>query len=332
MSHFVQSVFQSGQARFRPASALGTLFCLLTLSGCLPQSPPQASGTLARDRISLTATRNEIIQSLPVAEGAAVKRGEVLVVFSTQAQQIELRQALASRDQAKAALAKLRNGERVEDIEAAKANLENAQVKLTDAKRNYQRIAALAKKKLVAQSEKDNALADRDAAQASFDAANQQWKKAAQGYRQEDIDEAKANLAAAQAAVDLQRYRLSELTIVATRDGILDALPYNLGERVPANQVVAIIQANTRPYSRVYLPEPYLAKFPVGTRVTVHIDGMPQSVTGTIRWISVEPAFTPYRSMNQADRSRFVYLTKIDLPETTRHLPSGIPLEVDLGE
>ncbi len=303
---------------------------LLLVSACTPDAPKQASGIIERDRISLTATANEIIEVLPVAEGSDVTKGQALVKLSHYKQQAQLEQATATRNKAQAALDKLLNGERIEDINAARATLNNARVKLNDAEKNYRRIEQLAKQKLVSQSERDNAQAERDAARASYDVADQAWKKASGNARSEDIDAARAELNAAQASVDLQQQTLDELTIVATRDGILDSLPYNLGERVPVNGVVAIIQAAAHPYARVYIPEPYRVKFPVGTEATVHVDGIDKPLTGKVRWISVEPAFTPYSSMSEADRSRFVYLTEIDLPEGSESLSAGIPVRVDL--
>lgn len=43
---------------------------LLALLGCMPQQTPQALGTLERDRVSLTATANEIIRKNIGTRGA----------------------------------------------------------------------------------------------------------------------------------------------------------------------------------------------------------------------------------------------------------------------
>ncbi|MGU3846165.1 hypothetical protein ACVZHT_31915, partial [Vibrio diabolicus] len=102
----------------------------------------------------------------------------------------------------------------------------------------------LVRKKLISQSEKDSALEARDSARAELDSAKEEFSKLTAGSRLEDIEQAKAALMAAKAEVALQEQKLAELTITATRDGTLDNLPYNLGERVPVNGVVAVIQAN----------------------------------------------------------------------------------------
>lgn len=306
------------------------LLLLLFLSGCILNEKNQAKGTLERDRITLSATSNEIIQSLPIIEGSSVKKGDVLVQFETQRQQAMLAKAVAQQAQAQANLEKMLNGERIEDIEAAKANLDSAKAQLTDTQKTYDRMLELVAQKYVSQASADNALAQKDAAQAAFDAAEQNWKKLSQGSRQEDIDATKAALEAADAEVAYQQQIFNNLTVKATRDGILDSLPFNEGERVAVGSTVAIIQADTKPYGRVYVPEPYLATLTKGKPVIVHIDGVADAIAGTVRWVSVEPAFTPYTNMSEADRSRFVYLVEINLSDDALSLAAGIPIQMDL--
>ncbi|MFV0573973.1 MAG: HlyD family secretion protein [Vibrio sp.] len=304
---------------------------LVGLTACSPNKQNQATGTLERDRISLLATASEIVIATPIAEGSKVTKGQVLVQLDPTSQKTVLAKARAENAQAKANLAKMINGERPEDIDAAKANLANAKAKLVDAQKQYVRMSELVNKKLVAISERDNALADRDAAQGTYDSAYQTWQKLTKGNRVEDIEAAQAQYAATQAEVKLQKHKLDELTIVATRDGVLDSLPYNQGERVPDRGVVAILQSQARPYARVYVPEPYKNQIHAGKILSVHIDGVDQTFEGKVRWVSVDAAFTPYNNMTEEDRSRLVYLTEIELPETAENLVSGIPLQVDLG-
>ncbi len=67
----------------------GTLIIAL-LSACSKDNTHQALGTLERDRVTFTATSNEIIRALPVKEGSLVSEGEVLVQLDTKNQQAVL--------------------------------------------------------------------------------------------------------------------------------------------------------------------------------------------------------------------------------------------------
>ncbi|ENM3735587.1 hypothetical protein VCSRO46_1219 [Vibrio cholerae] len=309
--------------------SIASLLALL-LSACSAENPPQALGTLERDRITFSATSNEIIRELPISEGEHVKVGDVLVKLDSQIQTTLLTQALAQQAKAQASLNKLTNGERPEDIAVAQARVAKARAQHKEAELTLNRKAELVAKRLISQSEVDAARSARDSAQAELASAHEEFTKLTAGARIEDIEQAKAELAVAQANVTLQQQKLDELTILATRDGILDSLPYHLGERVANNAVVAIVQADRLPYARVYVPATHRAAFVVGQTVTVHVDGIKDQYQGKIRWVANEPSFTPYYALTEKERSRLMYLAEVDLPESAMDLPSGLPAQVDL--
>ena len=142
--------------------SLGALLLLLPLLvACAPDDSSQALGTLERDRVTFSATSNEIIRALPVKEGSQVKIGDVLVRLDTTSQEAMLAQAIAQQAKANAYLTKLTNGERPEDIAVAQAKVTLATAKLTEANKNYRRKAELVSKNLISESEKDTALSAR---------------------------------------------------------------------------------------------------------------------------------------------------------------------------
>lgn len=302
----------------------------LSIIGCDQNAPSQALGTLERDRVTLTATANEIVRELPIKEGQYIEKGDVLVKLDTTQQHAILARAMADEAKADAYLLRLTNGERAEDIAAAQAKLSRANAMLVEAKISYQRTSKLVLQKLASLAEKDKARAENDGAQADYDSAKENYAKMTNGERPEDIKQAQASLAAANAEVALQQQILSDLTVTATRNGVLDSLPYNVGERVPMNGIVAAIQADTVPYARVYVPEPYRVKLKAGDNLVVHVDGLDNTFTGTLRWIATEPSFTPYYALNEEDRARLVYLAEIDLPIEGKDLPAGVPAQVEM--
>ncbi len=52
--------------------SIASLLALL-LSACSAENPPQALGTLERDRITFSATSNEIIRELPMQKASTLK-------------------------------------------------------------------------------------------------------------------------------------------------------------------------------------------------------------------------------------------------------------------
>lgn len=314
--------------RYRPLYLVPAL--LLLLAACSEEAANQALGTLERDRIVLKATADEIIVQEPVPEGTVVSAGTVLVKLDDRQQQAIVARARAEVARAQASLEELRNGARVEDIAAATAQVSGAQAELVEAKAQFVRTSELRKQKLAAQANLDRAIAKRDAAEAALSSARENLLRLTNGTRPEQLDQGKAILDAAKAQLALEEYRLSELTVIATRDAYLDSLPWNVGERVSRGATLAVLLADNKPYARVYVPEPWRASLRIGDKRPVRIDGVDKALTGQLRWIATDPAFTPYYALNASDRARLVYLAEFDL-DNADDLPTGVPAQVLLS-
>lgn len=303
------------------------LLCAL-VSACDNHNDHLALGTLERDRVAHTATVNEVIVALPISQGSEVKAGDLLVKLDDRQQSAVVAQAEADVTRADANLEKLRNGAREEEVAAAQAKVEGARATLVDAQRTYARNRDLAARQMVSQAEVDRSLAARDTAGANLRSAQEQLRELTNGTREEDLRMASAELDAAQARLVSERKRLEDLTISSTRDGVLDSLPWNLGERVTVGSPVAVVLAGRAPYARVYVPEPYRVQIKEGDRLAVRVDGLAETIDGTVRWISNDPAFSPYYALNQEERSRLMFLAEVQLPESASDLPNGVPVQV----
>jgi len=289
-----------------------------------------ALGSLERDRIAHTATVNEVVVALPIAAGQQVTKGQVLVELDKTQQLAQVARANAELLKAQANLTKLQNGARPEEVAVALSKVTGAKASLLESETDYKRIQKLAKKHLSSQATLNKALAKRDENSANLQSAQETLKKLTNGTRVEDLAIGKAQLNAAQAVLASEKKKLKDLTITATRDGILDNLPWNLGERVTMGSPLAIVLAGKAPYARVYVPETYRVKIKVGQILPVHIDGLTKTISGKVRWIANEPAFSPYYALNQKDRARLMYLTEVQLPESQQNLPNGLPAQVEL--
>lgn len=303
---------------------------MLCLTGCAGDSSPVALGTLERDRIAHTATASEVVIALPVAQGERVTKGDVLVQLDGSQQLALVAKAQANVSEAKAQLEKLHNGARAEEVAAASAKLSGAKAELMERRASHTRIKNLASKSMVSAAELDRAIALKDSAAAAVQAANEELHKLTNGTRPEDVLIGEAHLAAMQAILASENKKLADLTIVATRNGLLDNLPWNLGERVTQGSPLAIVLAGVAPYARIYVPEPYRVNIAIGDDLVIHVDGLEKEIIGTVRWIASEPAFTPYFALNQTERARLMYLAEVQLPDSFAKLPNGIPVQVEL--
>lgn len=306
-----------------------TVVLLALLGACSREQPQEILGTVERDRLELVAESNERIVEIRVREGDRVAADAILVVQEAGTIQPRLEQAQAVKTEAERNLADLQAGPRSREIDEARAALAGAESALHRDLAEYQRVEALVARKLLSASELDRARAQRDASRASRDAARSRFELLREGTRAEQIAAARAAVAGAEAALAEVRTVADRYTVRAPRAGIVEALPYELGEQPAPGRAVAILLADGAPFARVYVPEPLRTRFLPGARVEVRVDGEATPFRGVVRYVAAEAAFTPYYSLTQKDRSRLAYLAEITLddPEAAR-LPAGVPAQV----
>ncbi|MED5511495.1 MULTISPECIES: HlyD family efflux transporter periplasmic adaptor subunit [Pseudoalteromonas] len=300
----------------------------LVITACSDSNEGVALGTLERERVIHPATTNEILIDLPVSAGQLVEKGQVIAKFDAELQQAIVAKAQAQLAQATAFLEKTLNGARPEEVAAASAKVAAANAAYTQSEANFRRAKTLVKDKLASQETLDSATAARDETFANLESAKQNLNELTNGSRVEDINSAKAQVQAAEAELKVQQKYLSDLTIKAMRAGRVDNLPWHVGERVTKGSPVVIVQANSAPYARVYIPEPYRAKLNQGMTLTVRVDGIDKDIQGELTWIATEPAFTPFYALNQEERARLMYLAEVTLPTSENNLPTGVPAQV----
>jgi HlyD family secretion protein len=305
------------------------LAALLLAAGCTRETPVEIHGTVERDRLELIAESNERIVEVAVHEGDRVPAGAVLVRQEAGTAQPRIDQSRAALVEAQRRLADLEQGPRQREIDEARAALTGAESELQTALSDFKRVDTLVQRKLLSESDRDQARARRDSARAARDAAKARYELLQQGTRSEQVAEARAAVTRATAALAEIETVAARYTVTAPRAGIVEALPYKLGERPAAGRPVAIMLADGVPYARVYVPEPLRASFVAGTRVQAAVDGTRTRIAGTVRYISAEAAFTPYYALTQKDRSRLAYLAEITLDDANAAaLPAGMPIQV----
>lgn len=303
----------------------------VSLLACQPQEPPSAFGTLERERVLLTAPATELILTQSALEGSKIKAGQPLLQLDPQLQQLKVDKAKAEVQRAQAALELLLQGNRAEQIAAAAARMEQARLKRNDSVRQLNRATQLRAQKLIAQADLDAAELSAQVARAQYADVDQQLQELQAGSRPELVTQARFSLDSAQQTLNAELKLLADLTLLASRDGVLEDLPYHIGERVPQGAALAVIAADAAPYARVYLPQTALSQFRTGQQVQIRVDGHSQPIAGTVRKIATEASFTPYFALHQAERAHLMYVTEISL-HTELTLATGLPVQLELPE
>jgi HlyD family secretion protein len=312
-------------------SACLLIIATATLGGCGTSNSDFLPGTIERDRIEVSAETTDPIVERRVNEGQVVKRGDILLVQDTVIARAQMDAAQATVAQQQAQLSERTAGARSEDRAAARARVERARVQLQVETREWQRLNELVGQKLISESALARQKGLSDAAAASLREAEQALAALMHGTRPEQIAQARQSLEQARAQQRELAASTGRLTVAAPVDGIVDALPYQVGERPARGGALAVLLASGAPFVRAYLPEPRRAGVKVGVRARVHVDGVSTPFDGVVRYVSSEAAYTPYYSLTAADRGRLAFRLEVTVSgDAAKSLPSGLPADVEL--
>lgn len=306
-----------------------TGLCML-LAGCSTgESGDRVVGELASDRVELVAESNEPITEIRVAEGARVEAGEVLVVQDPTRAAARLAEAEAGLMHARGRLEELLRGPRDEQIEAARANFDAAEQDRVFLAAEFERIREIAARDLASPEALDRARRDLETANATLELRRAELAERLAGTTVEELTQAEAVVAEHAARVQVAEIDLERLELRAPVAGVADSRLFEVGERPAAGQPVMILLSGAQPHARVYVPERLRVHVAPGRKAALYIDGLDAPVSGTVRWVSNEAAFTPYEALTERDRGRLSYEAKIDIDDRTRRLPDGVPLEAE---
>jgi HlyD family secretion protein len=307
---------------------------LLMLAGCGIETDSQVTlGTLERDRLELPAESNEPIIEIAVREGMAVDAGQILLRLDPARAAARLATLRAQVSVARHRLTELVHGPRAEEVLEARARLAGAESALRTESSEYARQQELLAKNLSSPSAVERQRFLRDRAESAREEAAAELTLLLKGTRVEELDQARAALEQAEAELRQNEISAERLTVRAPRAGVIEALPYKLGERPLAGAAVVVMLADGAPYARVHVPQPMRSRLRAGMAAQVRVDGYAEPFAGELRYISADAAFTPYYALTQKDRSRLSYLAEVTLtgPDAAG-LPTGIVVEVSFPE
>jgi HlyD family secretion protein len=313
---------------FRRAFAIALL--TLAATACHRSGETPMLGTLEWDRVAVAAEVSEPILAIAAHEGDSAKAGDPILTLDPRRTDAELAQATADARKATAALDELRHGSRIETIDAARAALAGAVSTQTNARRERDRIAEIRKRGLVAQADLDNAETALRTATAQANSTRANLDELLHGTRVEDIEQAEAALAAAEAAVQHLSLTRARLDVRAPVDGRVDALPFKLGDQPPLGATLVSLLSGAAPYARIYVPASRRAHLAQGVHCRVRVEGVDGTFAATIRSLRSDPAFTPYFALTGDDASRLAYRAELVLEgDAAKKLPAGLPAQAE---
>jgi len=301
------------------------------LSGCdTSDESDRMVGLLESDRIEITAEVSEPIIERGVIEGQLVIKGQVIIRQDTSRVLSRIEEADATLQQTRARHDELVRGPRREQILAAQARVQGAQKELAFRETDLARAEEIFSRQLASPELRDRALVARDSASANLDNLEARLDELLAGTTAEELRQAEAAVRQAEARLQSVQIDLERHTALAPSNGVIDSLLFEPGERPVPGQPMAILLSGDQVYARIYVPEQLRVHVRPGTEAKVYVDGLDKILSGRVRWVASESAFTPYFALTEHDRGRLSFAAKVDILDAGERLPDGVPVEVEL--
>lgn len=172
-----------------------------------------------------------------VEKGDHVRRGQIVVRLEDREYRAQWEQAQFAYEAAQAQLLELERGSRPEEIERARADVEGAQAQLRTDEAQLHRVESLVQEGVMPNQSLDEARGRYDTSRASLAALKQTYELIRQGPRQEQIENARSEVARAKAAMEYARTILDAAEIRVPSDGTILERNVEQGEMVTTSFV-----------------------------------------------------------------------------------------------
>jgi len=270
------------------------------------------------------------LQSMSFEEGDSVQAGDLLATLDAKPLQDAVAIAEAGVLQAQARLSRFNTGSRPQEIQQAQARLEEAQAALANAVQELNREKELYASGLNSKRALDAATAQHDQAAARVAANKEALALAVEGFRKEDIAEAKAGLTAAKAQLEQVMTQLADTRLLAPSSGVIQTRVREPGAMLAVGSPVYTLSLTETVYVRAYVGESQLGKVVAGARVTVTTDSSAQRYEGQVGFVSPRAEFTPKTVETTELRTDLVYRLRIVVANPGDGLRQGMPVTVEL--
>ncbi len=229
------------------------------------------------------------IQKVSVVEGVRVRRGEQLVVLDSRLAEADLAKAKASVAEKEATLARLKRGYLPQEIEAARQEVRKCDEQADSIAREVAAVEPLWKSKEVPDLQYQKVQASRRAAEAAQAAAQAHLELLLAGTPAEEISEAGARLAMAQAERAAATLNLDLCRITSPISGTVTRLFARQGAFAERSVPLLNIDDLSKLFMQVRIPSIHMASVQPGARVEVRLATYPGQVfPGAVARISGE--------------------------------------------
>ena len=259
--------------------------------------PLIVQGEADATRIDIAARVDGRVGKRPVERGQNVTAGQLLFEIDNPELVTKWRQAQAGVDVAKAQLANILVGTRVEIVSQKKAALESAQSNFQLADKTYARIKDLAGTGNAPLQRLDEVTNSLEVARRGQDSAQLAYDEAVNGATKEEREIARTNVLQAQASVDTIKADVDELTVKAPIAAQVYQIGAELGEYVsPGVPLLSLYDLNDV-WLRFNLREDLVKGLKVGDRFKMRAPALgDQEIEAEIKLVETRGEYAGWRA------------------------------------
>jgi HlyD family secretion protein len=303
----------------------------LALAGCKGEKREYYQGYLEGRFLGVASPQEGQLRSLDVRRGDTVKAGAPLFALDPEPETDDLRQAEEQVTSAQSKVDDLRKGLRDSEIAELDAQLREDRAQLELANLEWKRSEPLKEKEFVSAHEFDRLRLTVDQLTATTDKDSATLTTGKLGARTDQVNQAAADLTAAEAVRDRAQWLLDQKTQTAPQDGYVQDTLFRVGERVEPGQPVVVLLPATELRARFYVPEPEINRIKLGQEVNVTLDGQAAPIPARVSFVSTQVEFTPPVIYSESQNYKYVFMVEADIdPAVARTLHVGQPAEVSL--
>ena len=302
----------------------------------------RATGYVEATEVRVAAEVGGTVLEVAVDEGARVVSGALLARIDKTDLALARDRAVAERSAADAQLRLLQAGARPEEVRQAQAQVEAAEAdgtaaraELDAARADLARFEGLLAANAGSRKQRDDAATRRDQAAARVRAADERARAAREvlarlrsGARRQELDVARARVAAVDAQIASIEESLNDTRIVSPVGGIVTTRLIDPGETIPPGAPAVVITDLDHAWANVYVEEPQVPRIALGASATVITDAG-QRLAGTVTFVSPRAEFTPRNVQTANDRAKLVYRLKVTVDNRQGILKPGMPVEAE---
>lgn len=291
------------------------------------------TGTVEAKEVDIASKIPGKVARLVVEEGKEVKKGDTLLEVDKKDLEIKKAQAVAAVKGAKAQLDKAVGGARSQQIEQARAALEQAQAQVDLLETKYNRLYPLYEAEALPEDQLDELKTKLSVARLQKEQAQAQLDLVLEGAQAEDIMALESQYELAQAKLEEVQALIEDSNVTAPCNGTITMVGVDEGEFVNTGMPIITITDYDDAWVKVDVYENQLSKIKIGDEVEIKSSAYPDEVfNGQVLTINKNPDFAIKKSTDELNEKDLIsYSIKIKLLENNQQLFPGMRVDVTFG-